>query len=213
MKIKWIGHACFVIGAKEGRIVTDPFEKDVPYDFPKIVADVVTVSHEHFDHNAVHRIVGDPGVVRKVGEETLNGIAFHGIGSYHDNEGGKQRGKNVLFAYTLEGIRLAHLGDLGAPLDDAQRKALKDVEVLFIPVGGHFTIDAKQAAEIACSLPALRVVIPMHFRTERIGDWPIETVDPFAEMMDNVKRIGGSEVLITRETLPESLEVWILDHA
>ena len=118
-----------------------------------------------------------------------------------------------MYAFTLEEIRLAHLGDLGEPLDDSQRAALDDVEVLMIPVGGCFTIDAAQASEVVRSLPKLRVVLPMHYKTSVIADWPIEPVEPFARMMDNVKRVGRSEVRLTRTTVPDALEVWILDHA
>ena len=213
MKIRWNGHACFTIEAEEGRVMSDPFAEEVPYDLPAPIADVVTVSHDHFDHNAVHRVNGSPSIVDGEGESIADGISFLGIPSFHDDLGGAERGANLIYAFTLEGIRLAHLGDLGAPLDDAQREALDDVEVLFIPVGGHFTIDAAQAAEIARSLPNVRVVIPMHYKTDRIEDWPIETVEPFLGMMDNARRIGQPQVSLSREDMPKALEVWVLDHA
>jgi len=213
MKIRWNGHACFTIEAEEGRLVTDPFAQEVPYDLPPTTADVVTVSHDHFDHNAVDRIDGSPQVAERVGEFTAAGIPIRGIESFHDDRGGAERGANRMYAFSLEGIRLAHLGDLGAPLDKDQREALSDVEVLFIPVGGHFTIDAACAAEIARSLSALRVVIPMHFKTDRIADWPIATVEEFASLMDNVRHVGSSAIEVTRASMPEKREVWILDHA
>lgn len=115
--------------------------------------------------------------------------------------------------FALEGIQLAHLGDLGTRLDETQKTALADVEVLFIPVGGHFTIDAKQAAEVVRAPANVKLVIPMHFKTDRITDWPIAPVDEFERTMDNVRRIGSSEVTLSKETLPQSLEVWILNHA
>jgi L-ascorbate metabolism protein UlaG (beta-lactamase superfamily) len=213
MRIRWNGHACFTVEAKEGRLVTDPFAKEVPYDLPKTTADVVTVSHEHFDHDAVDRVGGNPTVVRQVGEFVVAGISIRGIESFHDDRRGAERGANRIYAFTLEGIRLAHLGDLGTPLDGPQREALSDVEILFVPVGGHFTIDASRAAAIARSLPEVRVVIPMHFKTDRVADWPIATVEEFESLMDNVRRVGASTVEVTRASMPEQREVWILDHA
>lgn len=213
MKIRWNGHACFSLDAKEGRVITDPFAAEVPYDLPATEADVVTVSHDHFDHNAANRVDGEPSVVRELGESTAAGIAFRGIRSFHDDSDGAERGVNRIYAFTVDGIRIAHLGDLGHALDEAQRDALSDVEALMIPVGGHFTIDAAQAAEIIRSLPSVRVAIPMHYKTDRIQDWPIETVEPFLAMMDNPRKIGGPQAELARGSLPEALEVWVLDHA
>jgi L-ascorbate metabolism protein UlaG (beta-lactamase superfamily) len=213
MKIRWNGHACFSLEAKEGRVITDPFAAEVPYDLPATEADVVTVSHDHFDHNAVDRIEGAPSVVRELGESPASGIVFRGIRSFHDDRGGAERGANCIYAFALDGIRVAHLGDLGHTLDSTQREALAGVEVLMIPVGGHFTIDAARAAETVRSLPCVKVAIPMHYKTNRIQDWPIETVEPFLAMMDNPRKIGGPQVELTRGSLPEALEVWVLDHA
>ncbi|MBU0595268.1 MBL fold metallo-hydrolase [Candidatus Bipolaricaulota bacterium] len=209
MKITWIGHACFLIEAQEARILTDPFGEDVPYGFPKVSADIVTVSHGHFDHNAVDRVLGERAIVEATGEFDVHGVTIRGIPSLHRPEGVD----NILYVCSLEGMQIAHLGDLGTELDATQLAALKDVDVLLCPVGGNYTINAAQAAAICGQLPKLRVVTPMHFKTDRISDWPIETVEPFAEMMDNVRRIGSSEARLTRETLPETMEVWILDHA
>ena len=213
MKIRWNGHACFTLEAEEARIVTDPFAAEVPYELPTTAADVVTVSHDHFDHNAVDRIEGTPSVVREIGETVAAEVSFRGIESFHDECGGAERGTNRIYAFTLEGIRFAHLGDLGTSLNDDQRAALSDVEILFLPVGGHFTIDARQAAELIASLPNVRIVIPMHYKTEVIVDWPIAVVDEFESLMDNARRVGASTVEVTRAALPEQREVWILDHA
>ena len=213
MKISWIGHACFLIEAKEGRLVTDPFAAKVPYPFPKITADVVTVSHEHHDHNAVERVLGEPAAIRGVGAHRAGGLDILGVASSHDASGGSQRGENTIFAFTLEGLRLAHLGDLGAPLDEAQRAALRGVQVVFLPVGGTYTIDAATAAAVVHQLPDVRLVFPMHYRTQRIADWPIAPVDEFLRTMDNVRRIESSDVVLTKATLPETLEVWVLIHA
>jgi L-ascorbate metabolism protein UlaG (beta-lactamase superfamily) len=213
MKLTWLGHACFLIEAGGKKIVTDPYNEQVPYDFPDVMADVVTVSHSHHDHSAVHRVGGDPAVVEAIGDLEVRGVTVRGIPAVHDDQGGADRGANILFRFELEGLQLAHLGDLGAPLDADQREALAGVQVLLCPVGGHYTIGPQEAAALARSLPTVRVLIPMHYKTERIPDWPIGAVDPFAAMMDNVRRIGAPAVEVAAESLPDALEVWILDHA
>ena len=114
----------------------------------------------------------------------------------------------------MEDVKLAHLGDLGEPLSEKQAAALADVEVVFIPVGGHYTIGADQAAALLKRLPRLRVVIPMHYKTDRLGDdFPIAPVENFVRLVQNVRHIGGSEVRLSRQSLPAQQEVWILDYA
>jgi len=214
MKIKWIGHACFLIEGEEGRVITDPFDESIPYRPPDFIADVVTVSHEHFDHNAVGRVRGNPTVIRGEGAHSAAGISFEGIASFHDDVSGQKRGPNTIFTFEMEGIQLAHLGDLGGALTDAQVSALAGVEVLFIPVGGHFTIGPQEAAALIKRLPNLKIAIPMHYKTDRLGEnFPIAPVENFTRKMQNVKRVGSSEAALSRESLPAQQEVWILDYA
>ena len=213
MKITWVGHACFLIEAKEARILTDPFGEEVPYPFPAKPVDIVTVSHGHFDHNAIHRVPGRPAVIEATGDFDVHGVPIRGMASYHDDKKGAERGPNILYAFELEGTTVAHLGDLGEPLDEKQRAALANADVLFVPVGGHFTIDAKQAASLIENLLNVRLVIPMHYKTDVIADWPIAAVDEFESLVDNARRVGASTIEATRTSLPEQREVWILDHA
>jgi L-ascorbate metabolism protein UlaG (beta-lactamase superfamily) len=214
MKITWVGHACFLIEGQGGRVLTDPYDKKVPYRPPDFEVDVVLVSHEHSDHNAVERVKGTPTVLRGAGEHAAHGMDFRGISSFHDEAEGRKRGTNTIFVFQMEGIRLVHLGDLGHPLTKDQSEALADVDVVFVPVGGFFTIGADEAAALVQSLLKARVVIPMHFKTDRLPIvFPIASVDKFAKRMENVRRIGSSEVTLTRTSLPKSQEVWILEHA
>lgn len=214
MKIKWIGHSCFLIEGDGMRIITDPYNEQLPYRPPDYTVDIVTVTHEHFDHNAVDRVKGNPTVIRGVGEHTARGITFTGIASFHDEEQGKKRGKNTIFKFMLEGVTLAHFGDLGHRLTDVQTAALADTQVAFIPVGGYFTIGPNEAVDIAKRLSKLRVIFPMHYKTDILGDdFPIAPVENFARRMQNIKKIGSSEVTLTKESLPERQEVWILDYA
>ena len=214
MKIKWLGHACFLIEGEKGRLLTDPYDESIPYGPPDCTADVITVSHDHFDHNAVGRVEGSPTVVRGEGAHSASGIRFQGIASFHDENSGTKRGANTIFTFEMEGVKMAHLGDLGETLSEEQAAALSDVEVVFIPVGGHYTIGADEAAALVNRLPSLRVVIPMHYKTDRLGDnFPIAPVEDFARLVQNVKRVGSSEVALSRESLPAQVQVWILDYS
>lgn len=125
MKITWIGHACFLIEGIEGRVVTDPFDASVPYSLPAgLTADVVTMSHSHADHNASDRVHGDPALIEATGHLDVRGIPFVGIASHHDDQGGAQRGSNIIYTFELDGVRIAHLGDLGEGLNENQLSAL-----------------------------------------------------------------------------------------
>lgn len=214
MKITWIGHSCFLIEGKDVTVITDPYDEHIPYRAPNFPANVVTVSHEHFDHNAVHRVLGSPEVVRGPGEHTARGVRFTGIATFHDEVQGKKRGENTVFTFTIDGITLAHFGDLGHVLNEEQLAQLADVQVAMIPVGGYFTIDADQAAQIVAKLPQVKVIIPMHYKTDILGpDFPIDPVEKFTSRMQNIVEIGSEEVVLTQDSLPSSPEVWILNYA
>ena len=214
MKITWIGHACFLIEGQNVTVMTDPYDEHIPYKAPSFAADVVTVSHEHSDHNAVDRVLGSPEVIRGAGEHTAHAIKFTGIATFHDEEQGKKRGENTIFTFAVDGINLAHFGDLGHMLSAEQLTQLTDVEVVMIPVGGYYTIDAAQAASIVGQLPRVKVILPMHYKTDVLSeDFPIDTVDKFASQMQNVVEIGSAEVSINHNDLPAHPEVWILNYA
>jgi L-ascorbate metabolism protein UlaG (beta-lactamase superfamily) len=214
MRIKWMGHACFLVSGQEGSLLTDPYGEAVPYLPLDVEVDVVTVSHDHFDHNAVGRVRGDPIVVRGLGRRAAGRFVVEGIGSFHDAEGGATRGQNTIFVFEVDGITLAHLGDLGGSLDGAALSALRRADVLFIPVGGTYTLDADQAAALLARLPNVKIAVPMHYWTDRLTDrFPIAKVDNFARKVQNARTVGGSEVTLTRASLPASQEVWIFDYA
>lgn len=212
MRIKFLGHATFLIESKEGtKIITDPYKpgaygslnyKPIPYE-----ADIVTVSHEHDDHNYVDGVKGNPEVVKGTGEKEIKGIKFKGIQTFHDKSGGKERGLNTVFVMDIDGFKVCHLGDIGDTPTDAQFSEIGKVDVLLIPVGGHFTVEPDEAWQIAQKI-APKVIIPMHFKTEAIG-FPIKPVDDFIRGKENVKKLGKCEVEITQ--LPEKTEIWVLE--
>jgi L-ascorbate metabolism protein UlaG (beta-lactamase superfamily) len=179
MKLTYLAHSTFLIEADDGsRLVTDPVDKGSGYDLHGVEADVVTISHHHFDHDAVEeQVTGNPAVVDTVGAFAEKGFVIVGYPSFHDEVQGAKRGPNVLYKIEADGKTVVHLGDLGHDLDEGTVKELKDADALLIPVGGTFTIDAKQAAELAAKLEP-KCVIPMHYKTEQLT-FEIAPLDPF----------------------------------
>lgn len=214
MKIKWLGHSSFLITSDNGtKIITDPYTPGmfgVEYDEIKESADIITVSHEHGDHNNVASVKGKPTVVKDSG--SVKGIEFSSIPTNHDESGGSQRGKNTIFCFEVDGIRVCHLGDLGHPLTDEQVAEVGKVDILLIPVGGNFTIDAKTAADTYTRLNA-KVAIPMHFRNERCPNFPVATVDDFIKGKSNVTRLEVSEVEFKAGVLPAAAQIVVLTPA
>ena len=214
MKVKYLAHACFLLEAKDGtKIITDPYESgsfggEVKYKPVKEACDVVLISHEHADHNYTNSLSGNPTIIRKPGEFTSAGITFKGIPSYHDETKGSQRGKNTIFVFTADGITFCHLGDLGHLLTDEQKSQIGNPDVLFIPVGGVFTIDAQSATHVIKSLEP-KIVIPIHYKTPGVG-FPLAPVAQFTSGKPNVKEIESSEVEIV---IPEEQEIWVLKPA
>ncbi len=216
MKIQWLGHACFLITSEGGtRIITDPYAPGAfGLDYGPVAeeADVVTVSHDHADHNNVADVKGKPQVVQGVGSHETKGIRFKGVATYHDDSTGSQRGPNTMFCFAVDGVNVCHMGDLGHPLDDSAVAEAGPVDVLLIPVGGNFTVDATVANGV-CEKVKPKMVIPMHFRNERCPNFPVAGVDEFVGMRSSVKRLDGSEVTVSKDKLPATTETVVLRPA
>ncbi len=215
MKVKWLGHAAFMITSDNGtRIITDPYatSKNLTYDEIKETADIVTVSHGHSDHNNVAAVKGNPAVVKEAGTKEVKGIKFGGIPTYHDEAGGSKRGNNIIFCFEIDGIRVCHLGDLGHQLDDKQVAELGEVDILLTPVGGFYTIDAKVATE-ACGRLAPKVIIPMHYRNDRCSSFPVSGVDEFLQGKTGVSQVDTSEVEFKQGELPATTQIIVLKPA
>ena len=213
MKIKWLGQASFLITSEAGiRIITDPYtpSERLTYDEIKESADVVTVSHEHGDHNNVAAVRGNPEIIR--GTAKVKGIEFKSMPTYHDDAEGKSRGNNTIFCFEVDGMRVCHLGDLGHPLSDKQVTELGEVDILLTPVGGNYTIDAKVATEVSGKL-APKVIMPMHYSNERCPDFPVAGVDEFLQGKEGVSRPDASEVEFKQGQLPVNTQIIVLKPA
>jgi L-ascorbate metabolism protein UlaG (beta-lactamase superfamily) len=216
MKITWLGHATFLVEASDGtRIITDPFEAGsydgaVGYAPISDRADIVTVSHDHADHNAVDAVGGDPEVVRGAESRTVKGISIRGVNTYHDESKGQDRGRNTVFVIEVDGVRVGHLGDLGHPLSQDEVESLGPVDVLLAPVGGYYTIGPEEAKQVAEALGA-KVIIPMHYKTEALG-FPIQPVDDFLKLMDRVERQNAPTVEIGAGDVEDAPKVVVLEY-
>lgn len=210
-----IGHAKFLIELENGlRIVIDPYDATCGYPVTPVKADVVLVSHGHHDHSAVDTIPGMPRVIDKAGAYDLgDGVTVTAVEAFHDDAQGTKRGRTLLFSIRAEGLNAIHLGDLGHIPNAEQINALGTADVLMVPVGGFFTIDAAQAKETAELLQA-RVILPMHYKTRANADWPIASVEAFTGLYDtpaeevNLLRVAEGDLMCQPHAavlLPQSL--------
>jgi len=209
MKIEWLGHACFLLTSDSGvKVLTDPFDEKVGYPPPAVETDVVTVSHQHFDHNATHLLPGHPVVVEGAGEHAAAGVAIRGVGVFHDPDRGAKRGPNTVFIIGMDGLNVCHLGDLGHPLSAEQAAEIGRVDVLCVPVGGFYTIDAKTAHAVVEQLkPA--VILPMHYKYDTKVDLPIAPVDDFLQYYPGAER--QKFLTLEKDSLPAEPRVVVLE--
>jgi L-ascorbate metabolism protein UlaG (beta-lactamase superfamily) len=217
MKITFLGHAAFEVALDDGkRVVFDPYESGsfngaLAYGPIEGAYDLAVVSHDHADHCCESVTSKARKVIDGAGEFDFEGIKITTYPTFHDESRGSERGENLISVIEAEGLKLAHLGDLGHPLSDEETAALTGVDVLLIPVGGYFTIDADVASKIVTAVGP-KMVIPMHFKTAKV-DFPITGVDDFISRMDNVETVGGSEIVLSKEDLPGTQKVVVLDPA
>jgi len=184
MEILYLGHSSFHIKGKNASVVTDPFDSTmVGMRFPKVAATIVTVSHEHADHNKTELVGDAKKVIRGPGEYEIEGVSVIGIPSYHDSEKGRVRGRNTIYVIEIDGLRVAHLGDLGHKLGDDVVEAIGDVDVLMVPVGGVYTIGPQEAAEVARAIEP-NIIIPMHYQVSGLN------AEAFSELKDEKLFIG-----------------------
>jgi len=213
MMISYLGQSCFKLQDKLGpegvTLVTDPFNKELGLKVPNFEADIVTVSHQHPDHNNVGALRGTPFVIDTAGEYDIKNVMIQGLEAFHDSKGGAERGKNIIYRIEMDDLTLVHLGDLGHILTDAQLDQLDKVDILFIPVGGKYTIDAKIAVEVIGQLEP-RIVIPMHYKLPG-SKAELDPVEKFVKEL-GVTPKKEEKLKIAKKDLPvEGMDLVILE--
>ena len=204
MKLEWIGHACFRLTAEDGTVViTDPYDGSVGIEMLPLEADLITMSHEHHDHNEMRMIVGKPVIVHGTQTAQSGSVTARAVGSYHDDAQGAKRGPNAIRIFAIDGLKVVHMGDQGCMPDEETLAAIADADVMMIPVGGTYTVDAQGAkAIIECARPSC--VIPMHVKT-RHCPYPIAPVAPFLAAMGAQGIQAVREASFTKESGPKGV--------
>ena len=183
MNIRWLGHACFMMTTEQGtRILVDPYDASVGYAVRPQEADVMTISHQHHDHNYRDMATNNPVVLEAPGQYNVGGLSMEAIASFHDDVHGAKRGTNLIFTYLADGLRVCHLGDLGHQPDDEMLHHIGAVDVLMLPVGGVYTLDPEEACALVRRMRP-RVVLPMHYRTQALS-FSLATAQDFLACMD-----------------------------
>ncbi len=213
MYLTWLGHSCFKLQDKIGPdgmvVVTDPFDPAVVgLKMPSLEADIVTISHDHQDHNYLKTIRKEPFVINAAGEYEVRGVFIEGVDSWHDAKDGAERGGNLIYRIEIDDVSVTHLGDLGGTLNTKQLERLEGTDILLIPVGGKYTIDARQAVEVINQIEP-RIVIPMHYQTPGVKI-ALDGVDKFIKEL-GLKPTYEEKLKISKRELPvEDMELVIL---
>jgi L-ascorbate metabolism protein UlaG (beta-lactamase superfamily) len=228
MKIKWFGHSCFLLTShNETRILIDPFDPSVGYQLPYLEADVVAITHNHYDHNNINAVKGDFVHLSRPGKYNAAGFDVHGIHTWHDTAQGAKRGSNTMYVFEIDGLRICHCGDLGIKPGETEIEEIGQIDILMVPVGGTYTIDASAAMETAGLLnPA--VIIPMHYKTPACK-LALDTIDKFLDLANNETKVKyfsdeilsseidiirpkSSEIHITKDSLPKKTTIIVMNY-
>jgi L-ascorbate metabolism protein UlaG (beta-lactamase superfamily) len=208
-EIRWYGHNCFRIRAKEATVLTDPVGKRTGYALPKQTADIVTLSHDHPGHANLEAVKPDFQTISGPGEYELNGVFITGIRTYHDNQKGAELGYNTVYLIEVENLKFGHLGDLGHQLSDGQIEQLNSVDVLFVPAGGGPLLAPSEMAELIAAISP-KMVIPMQYRTAR-GDAEREPIEPFMKHLGVEVPAPVDKLVLKPSDLTDQTQVVLLD--
>ncbi|MFN4244836.1 MAG: MBL fold metallo-hydrolase [Brevinematia bacterium] len=223
VRVSYLGHACVLVETQKGtRILMDPFDKSVGYNATPVECNVITISHEHFDHSNVRMGLGMPKVFRGVNggswvgvDTTYMGIRIYNVSVYHDDEMGRIRGKNSIFVFefhdTTIPIRMSHLGDLGHNLKPEDLTRIGKIDILFIPIGGYFTIDYKIASEIVTNISP-HVIIPIHYKTEVTRSWEIDNPEKFLSNFKEVRYVKDWNYTFSESDLEGDKIIFFMDY-
>lgn len=213
MEITFLGHSSFRIKGQNATLVTDPYDDSVGFKLPKLKADIVTISHEHNDHNKYNKVADVKKVVAGPGEYEIMEVSIVGIASFHDDKKGNLRGGNTIYVIEVDGVRIVHLGDLGHKLSEKVLEKMGEVDVLMIPVGGEYTVGPVRAAEVVRDIEP-KIVIPMHYQMPELNPKvfaKLSSAEPFLE------RIGlpverADKLSVKKENIGEEQKVVLLER-
>jgi len=216
MKITWYGHSCFKFMVKTNNgnkisIITDPYNKSIGLTPPRGSADIVTISHDHDDHNNIKAISNKPFCIEGPGEYDTKGIFIKGIYSYHDESKGQERGVNTIYVFSAEDLKICHLGDIGQnELTSEQLDKIGNIDILMIPVGGIYTINGTEAVKIINQIEP-KIVIPMHYKLPKLT-LKINSVDKFLEEIGEKKETVEELSVQKKELDGEKMKVVVMKH-
>jgi L-ascorbate metabolism protein UlaG (beta-lactamase superfamily) len=210
MEISWLGHSCFIIKGKEKTVITDPYHPDLGYSLGEPKADIVTLSHLHPGHSYVKGVANNPKLIKLPGESEIGGVFITGIATFHDNERGETRGKNIVYNIEMDGMALCHLGDLGHPLRPEIVDELGVIDILFLPVGEVSTMAVSTAVATVKELNP-HIVIPMHYKTDVVAR-SLEPVDKFLKEMGIREAELRNKLSISESSLPSGTQVVVLNY-
>jgi L-ascorbate metabolism protein UlaG (beta-lactamase superfamily) len=218
-KVTWAGQSCFQIVSTNGKdnsttVVIDPFEEDIGLKMPRFEADIILVTHQHKDHNNIKAIKGEPFLVETPGEYEIKGVFIRGISSFHDDTKGKERGPNTIYTIETEDMKFCHMGDFGQKeLTDEQLEAIGSIDILMIPVGGTYTIDASQASRIIGQIEP-KLIVPMHYALPKLTV-ELDAIDAFLKAMGKNSAEKQEKLIVKASSLPkeQSMEIVLLSHS
>lgn len=213
MDISYFGHSMFRIKGRNATLITDPYSPDmVGLKYAKLECDIVTVSHSHEDHSYLERVGGYKMVVNAPGEYEILGVSIIGILSFHDARKGDERGKNVIFVLEVDGLRVAHLGDLGHKLDEKILEEMGSIDILMLPVGGYYTVGPREAFEVVQSVEP-KIVIPMHYKMQGMKEeifGKLSSVEEFLKLT-GIPVEKMEKYVVKKEDLDEEQKVVLLE--
>jgi len=208
LQIRWHGHSCFEI-TNDVTLVTDPHDgKSIGIPAPTVTGDIILVSHDHYDHNKVKSVEKESSkVVKDARKRIISNVHIAGYETFHDECCGDKRGKNIIYKFVSDDITFVHLGDLGHELDEKKIQQLGNVDILFIPIGGTYTIDSEQAWNVIQAIQP-KIIIPMHYKIEGLS-LPIADIDGFLEKNTYKILKVGNEIDIEKDELSDEPEIWV----
>lgn len=210
MELTWIGHACFRLRGRDLTIVTDPIPPRLGYGTGRLQADVVTISNPDPNHSSREVVGGSPRVLEGPGEYELGGILITGVATPRPADQSRTVPRNTAYLIELDEVTVCHLGDLAAPLTADQVAVVKDAHVLLVPVGGHCTVDAAQAAEVVAQVEP-RYVVPMHYATP-VASLGLDGVERFCRELGVADVTPQPRLSVTRSSVPEALTLVVLEY-